>query len=169
MSGEALAGFDRFDRRGRSGNFVPRRVTPTSADRRRRFVAAVSTDCMALCDVAAGMAWAAIRFARRRPRGQLPRRTVRPTLFHVSSRPNVRPPPAGFMVALSRRVGCSAPVGTGVEPVTARFMVWCSASELTTLNQRSHRQNPFAEHTRPTGEKRRGLVRRWPGYVRSCL
>jgi hypothetical protein len=36
-------------------------------------------------------------------------------------------------------------VGTGVEPVTARFLVWCSASELTTLSNaafvRTHARN----------------------------
>src|SRR5437867_10355042 len=48
------------------------------------------------------------------------------------------------------RSGCLARgLGTGVEPVTARFTVWCSPTELTSLDA-SLGENPSAEHTPPT-------------------
>ena len=53
-------------------------------------------------------------------------------------------------------------VGTGVEPVTARFMVWCSASELTveadTAFVRTHSRNARAAIACHQG---RATVRRW--------
>ncbi len=49
--------------------------------------------------------------------------------------------------AWSRFSACG--VGTGVEPATARFMVWCSTTELTSVDT-TIGQNPCTEHTSPT-------------------
>ena len=87
-----------------------------------------------------------------------------------SAPPVARPPVADHTLARLPRAAWSKPfracgVGTGVEPVTARFTVWCSTTELTSLDT-TIGQNPSAEHTSPTALlKGQGSVRRWPGRI----
>ena len=59
--------------------------------------------------------------------------------------------------------GAGFPLGTGVEPVTARFMVWCSAIELTTLAADTAFFRTHSRHTRATiaSHQGRAAVRRW--------
>lgn len=62
----------------------------------------------------------------------------------AAGRLHVRPPPSGFMVgdafAIPGQV-FSLWCGTGIEPATARFLVWCSTVELTWLTR--HRSEPM--------------------------
>jgi hypothetical protein len=88
----------------------------------------------------------------------LARRTNR-RYAKAGGRSFVGPPPSGRVGA-----GCFSArgVGTGVEPVTARFCVWCSTFELTSLDT-AIGQKPFAEHAPPTASTRgQGDERRWP-------
>src|SRR5665213_2127329 len=67
--------------------------------------------------------------------------------------------------------GAGFPLGTGVEPVTARFNVWCSAIELTTLaadtaSFRTHSRNARATIAFHQG---RATVRRWNWPNQPCL
>jgi len=78
-------------------------------------------------------------------------------VFHVPADPATPATRGLHMVdADVRQTGLSTLCGTGVEPVTARSMVWCSTVELTYGYRRSLRQNPIAEHARPTTLGRAG-------------
>lgn len=147
----------------------PWRRSPAPAAVRRQRAKAVSTHYMVFVHAATGCCPRDVaRFASRQCRSAFP------TLPRVTSEPVADPAYArlpralGYAFRRSRRVpadSCGG-VGTGVEPVTPRSIVWCSASELTSRHR--HRHNPCPEHTdpNPTGWVEAPLVQT---ISRPCL
>ena len=85
----------------------------------------------------------------------------------TDSRSCSRPPSAGYLVDAFAPGGwfsANLVVGTGVEPVTSRFTVWCSPSELT-VPMPPHYM-PCPEHALPTEP---GQARRWSGDIVTSL
>ncbi len=144
----------------------PWRRSPVPADVRQQRAKAVSTHYMVFVHAATGCC--SVVRSRRRPI------RVSERLAYVTNKPVADPAHArlpralGYASRRSRRVpadSCGG-VGTGVEPVTPRSIVWCSASELTSRHR--HRHNPCPEHVdpNPTGWVEAPLVQT---ISRPCL
>ena len=128
----------------------PSRCSPAPAAVRRQRAKAVSTHCMVFVHAATGRCPRDfVRFAL-----GLADRRFRRCHMRPANRWRILRTPAsrgllGYASRRSRRVpadSCGG-VGTGVEPVTPRSIVWCSTSELTSRHR--HRHNPCTEHTDP--------------------
>ena len=100
---------------------------PTSVAACRRPVEAVSTHCMAVARAATRDGVPSLRRFLREPlEGDGPDSSTPPAARSpVADRTLARLPRAAW----SRFSACG--LGTGVEPATARFTVWCSTTELT--------------------------------------
>ncbi len=76
---------------------------------------------------------------RREPAGDMTRRLTPPVRQapengSAADRADARLPRASWWALSRREQVCNLRCGTGVEPATSRFKVWCSAIELTTID-----------------------------------
>jgi hypothetical protein len=119
----------RFENRLRSGGKPPNPSAIPSTHRCRASFAAESALCRAFPPAAVASA---------RPR----RRPIERTLPSAGTSQR-----GSFDPHCSRLTAECLELGTGVEPVTARSLIWCSTAELTGLATPG--QNPCAEHAEP--------------------